>query len=412
MSLPVLAALLAALGAPQAPAPQAPAPQPSIPYERPDARIPKREKEAIERARRGTGRRPVETRRRLSGEEKRRAEIFKASKNSVVYIASIETVRDMFTGDVFSQPAGTGTGFVWDEKGHVVTNHHVITVERGGAPVKEASELQVTLADGGTYKAQVVGRSLEYDIAVLQVFAPLEKLKPLVLGRSADLEAGQSVIAIGNPFGLDHTLSAGVISAVRREVPTANGRRISQAIQTDAAINPGNSGGPLLDSEGRLIGMNTAILNATGASVGIGFAIPVDTLNLVVPRLIQKGQLERPKLGFTTLKPEYAAALGARRGVMVAEVEPGSVAEAAGLRGLRFRPGTEQRRGFEDVAALGDLIIGFQGRPIESDIQLFDLIELEVPAAPLAFEVLRDGKQLTVVLRPGPPVAKPAGPSI
>jgi S1-C subfamily serine protease len=387
--------------------PPAKAPEP---YQRRNPDIPSREKEAIERSRKGSVKRPVDPSRRLSAEERRRAEIFRASKDSVVFIASIATFQNFF-GDVFSQPAGTGSGFVWDEKGHVVTNHHVITLENNGVPVTEAGVLQVTLSDGNTYKAQVIGRSLEYDIAVLQVFAPLGRLRPLKLGRSADLVPGQSVLAIGNPFGLDHTLSAGVISAVGREVPTGGGRRISQAIQTDAAINPGNSGGPLLDSSGRLIGMNTAILNATGASVGIGFAIPVDTLNRVVPLLIQKGQLVRPKLGFTSLPPGYAALLGVRRGVMVEEVEPGSLAATAGLRGIRFKPGTENRRLVEDVAALGDIIVGFQGKPIERDIQLFDLIELEPPDAVLSFEVLRDGKRVTVVLRPGSD-ARPAGPPV
>ncbi len=263
----------------------------------------------------------MEATRRLTEEERRRAAIFKASKDSVVYIAGIATFQNLF-GDVFSQPSGTGTGFVWDEKGHVVTNHHVVTVETGGAPIGEAQELQVTLADGSTYKAQVVGRSLEYDIAVLQVFAPLDRLKPWSW---AVPRTWWRAVRAGHRQPLAWTtLSSGVISAVRREVPTGNGRRIRQAIQTDAAINPGNSGGPLLDSAGRLIGMNTAILNATGASVGIGFAIPVDTLNRVVPQLIQKGQLVRPKLGFDTLSPDAAALLGLRKGVMVFHVEAGS----------------------------------------------------------------------------------------
>ncbi|MBK8727615.1 MAG: trypsin-like peptidase domain-containing protein [Holophagaceae bacterium] len=404
MVLPLILPALLALA--QDPAqPQGPAP-----YQRTNPRIPQREKEAIERARKGSGQRPVAPARRLPEEERKRAEIFRASKDSVVYIAGIATFQNLF-GDIFSQPSGTGTGFVWDEKGHVVTNHHVITVEIGGAPVDEAQELQVTLADGSTYKAQVVGRSLEYDIAVLQVFAPLERMKPLVLGRSGDLVPGQSVLAIGNPFGLDHTLSSGVISAVRREVPTGNGRRIRQAIQTDAAINPGNSGGPLLDSAGNLIGMNTAILNATGASVGIGFAIPVDTLNRVVPQLIQKGQLVRPKLGFDTLNSDAAALLGLRKGVMVFHVEEGSLAAVAGLQGLRFKPGTETRGAVEDVQSLGDVIIGFQGKPIESDIQLMDLMELEPPEVPRVLEVVRDGKRLTITLRPGS-VPKAAGPSV
>jgi S1-C subfamily serine protease len=284
----------------------------------------------------------------------------------------------------------------------------VITVDDpSGGPRGEAEELQVTLADGKTYKALVIGRSLSLDIAVLHVFAPLEQMKPLPLGTSADLEVGQSVLAIGNPFGLDHTLTAGVISALKRDILTGFGTHILDAVQTDAAINPGNSGGPLLDRAGRLIGMNTAIRTTTGISAGVGFAIPVDTLNRVVPVLIAKGQLRRPELGIVTFPPAASATLGARHGIAVDSVTPGSLADKAGFQGLRIRPGAKEPIELADVI-LGDVIVGLNGHPLESDTQLMDLLELEPPETQLNFEVLRDGKPHRLTINPG---AQPeAGP--
>jgi S1-C subfamily serine protease len=259
------------------------------------------------------------------------------------------------------------------------------------------------LADGKRYRARVVGRSLAHDIAVLKVFAPLKDMKSLALGTSRDLQVGQSVLAIGNPWGLDHTMTNGIVSAIGREVVLNPyfGTRIRNAIQTDAAINPGNSGGPLLDSSGRLIGMNTLIRSTTGSSAGIGFAIPADTLNRVVPVLIAKGQIERPELGFTSWSDVDARVLGVKHGVAVSEVSPGGLADRAGLKGSLILQGASPLTP-KDVR-LGDVIVSFQGKPIENSPQLFDALELEPADATLVFEVLREGQRTKVTIRPNAP---------
>jgi S1-C subfamily serine protease len=380
-------------------------------YERPRQELTAAEREAIETNRKLAGPRPTTRRPPLSPTEAARVAVFKGARHSVVFISSITKkwfLEDNRTGNRYQVPPASGSGFVWDNLGHVVANHHVITVDDpSGGPRGEAEELQVTLADGKTYKALVIGRSLSLDIAVLHVFAPLEQMKPLPLGTSADLEVGQSVLAIGNPFGLDHTLTAGVISALKRDILTGFGTHILDAVQTDAAINPGNSGGPLLDRAGRLIGMNTAIRTTTGISAGVGFAIPVDTLNRVVPVLIAKGQLRRPELGIVTFPPAASATLGARHGIAVDSVTPGSLADKAGFQGLRIRPGAKEPIELADVI-LGDVIVGLNGHPLESDTQLMDLLELEPPETQLNFEVLRDGKPHRLTINPG---AQPeAGP--
>ena len=383
-------------------------------YERPQQELTLPEKEAIEINRKLAGPRQPTRRPSLSPTEAARVAVFKGARHSVVFISSITKkwfLEDNRTGNRYQVPPASGTGFVWDNLGHVVTNHHVITIDDpAGGPRGEAEDLQVTLADGKTYKALVIGRSLTLDIAVLHVFAPLEQLKPLPLGTSRDLQVGQMVMAIGNPFGLDHTLTSGVISALGRDILTGFSTHIVDAVQTDAAINPGNSGGPLLDRAGRLIGMNTAIRTTTGISAGVGFAIPVDTLNRVVPVLIAKGQLHRPELGIVTFPPAATASLGAKRGIAVDSVTPGGLAERAGLRGLRIRPGAKEPIELADVV-LGDVIVGLNGHPVESDTQLMDLLELEPPETLLGFDVLRDGKLIRIVLRPGearPPSKLPA----
>jgi S1-C subfamily serine protease len=379
-------------------------------YERPQQELTPAERDAIETNRKLAGPRPTTRRPPLSPAEAERVAVFKRARPSVVFISSITRkwfLEDNRTGNRYQVPPASGTGFVWDNLGHVVTNHHVITVDDpSGGPRGEAEELQVTLADGKTYKALVIGRSLTLDIAVLHVFAPLEQMRPLPLGTSRDLEVGQSVLAIGNPFGLDHTLTSGVISATGRDILTGFGTHITDAIQTDAAINPGNSGGPLLDRAGRLIGMATAIRTTTGISAGVGFAIPVDTLNRVVPSLIAKGQLHRPELGIITFPPAATASLGAKHGIAVDSVTPGSLAAQAGFRGLRIKPGAKEPVELSDVI-LGDVIVGLNGHTVESDTQLMDLLELEPPETTLAFDVLRDGKLIRIVLRPG---QKPPGP--
>jgi S1-C subfamily serine protease len=379
-------------------------------YQRPNQELTPEEKEAIEINRKLARPRPTTAKPALSAMEAEKVAVFKAARNSVVYIASITRkwfLEDNRTGTRYAVPPASGTGFVWDNLGHVVTNHHVITVDDpgDGGPRGEAEELQVTLTDGKTYKAMVIGRSLTLDIAVLHVFAPLEKLKALPIGTSKDLQVGQMVLAIGNPFGLDHTLTSGIISALGRDILTGFNTHISDAVQTDAAINPGNSGGPLLDRKGRLIGMNTAIRSTTGNSTGIGFAIPVDTLNHVVPLLIARGQLQRPDLGLTSFNAPTTASLGVKHGVAVDKVLPGSLAEKAGFRGRSTRPGAHDPEEVEDII-LGDVIVSFKGHAVESDTQLMDLLELEPPEATLEFEVLRDGKKVRIVVRPGGGITK------
>ncbi|HJU84783.1 MAG TPA: trypsin-like peptidase domain-containing protein [Holophagaceae bacterium] len=386
MILPLL--LAAAL----APAPQGPSPAPS--QARDDAaRLQKQEDAIIQRYRAGAKSRIPATRGPLLPEEQTVVKRFREAKPSVVYISTLKDVENLRTGDISRIPAGTGTGFVWDDQGHVVTNHHVVLVEQGD-DLDYAKEVRVTLADGKTYQARLIGASFAYDLAVLQVFAPLEDLKPLPIGTSKDLVVGQTVLAIGNPFGLDHTLTKGVISAVNRDLPTDFNTRIRGVIQTDAAINPGNSGGPLLDSAGRVIGMNSAIPAATGASVGIGFAIPIDTLNRVVPHLIRAGQMHTPRIGFSAFDDFEARGFGVARGVLVDVVEPGSPAARVGLRGAT-------RDAAKRVVALGDIVVGYEGKPVANEVQLIAYLEEEEDKKRITLDVLREGKvvRLEIVLR-------------
>ncbi|MBM4297498.1 MAG: trypsin-like serine protease, partial [Deltaproteobacteria bacterium] len=213
--------------------------------------------------------RAVAPRGELRGDEKSTIALFKQASPAVVNITAIGVERDMFTLNLYQIPQGTGSGFVWDTTGNIITNFHVI---------QNADAAQVTLADQSNWKARVVGVAPDKDLAVLKIDAPANKLQPIPIGTSKDLQVGQSVFAIGNPFGLDQTLTTGIISALNREIESVTRRPIQGVIQSDAAINPGNSGGPLLDSAGRLIGVNTAIYSPSGASAGIGFAIPVDTV--------------------------------------------------------------------------------------------------------------------------------------
>ena len=357
----------------------------------------KQEDAVIAENRKGAKPRSVAKAKPLSVEERERVRVFRAAKKAVVYInaSTSMVVRNNATGDIYGIPPGTGTGFVWDDLGHVVTNYHVIKLDAPGADAAQNMEnIEVTLSNNRTYKARLIGRSLADDIAVLHVFAPLKDLTPLPQGSSKNLEVGQSVLAIGNPFGLDHTLTGGIISALGRVLASSYWTPITGVIQTDAAINPGNSGGPLLDMGGRLVGMNTSIPAVTGANVGIGFAIPADTLNKVVPILIARGQMERPALGFTALGILPALEqFGVERGIVVDEVAPDSPAARAGLRGL-----IDQGPGNKPL--LGDVIIGFQGKPVNRHIQLADQLDLLPADTPLVFEILREGKTITVTLRP------------
>src|SRR6185503_17716225 len=224
--------------------------------------------------------RPVAVRGPLSPDERNTIAVFEAVSPSVVYITTVQHVRDFFSRNVMRVPQGTGSGFVWDEQGRVVTNYHVIS---------GAQEALVTLGDQRSYSAKLVGASPEHDLAVLEIDVPENLPPPVPVGSSAELRVGQTVLAIGNPFGLDHTLTTGIVSALNRTVENERGGPIENVIQTDAAINPGNSGGPLIDSAGRLVGINTMIYSPSGAYAGIGFAVPVDTINRVVPRIIAYG---------------------------------------------------------------------------------------------------------------------------
>lgn len=317
----------------------------------------------------------------LAESERSQIELFQRASPSVVFVTNIALRRSPFSLDATRIPRGTGTGFVWDDQGHVVTNFHV---------VEGANQIEVTLSDGTTWPATPVGVYPDKDVAVLRI-APDHLPPPVALGTSADLQVGQSVYAIGNPFGLDHTLTAGIVSALGREIKTGNGRIIDSVIQTDAAINPGNSGGPLLDSAGRVIGINTAIVSESGGSAGIGFAVPIDTISRVVRQLIATGHVERPILG-VQLAPEHIALQAGVDGVVILTVSQGSGAEAAGLRGCT-RSG---QRIF-----LGDAIVAVEGKPVRRVDDLLNALERYQPGQKVALTVLREGAEQQVEVQLG-----------
>lgn len=321
---------------------------------------------------------PVTPRGNISDEERTTTELFKAASPSVVHITTHTVERDFFSLNLYRIPRGSGTGFVWDASGHVVTNYHVI---------QQADIAYVSFADQTTYAASLVGVAPEKDLAVLLVEAPAEKLVPLPIGTSADLEVGLKAFAIGNPFGLDHTLTTGIISALGREIESATGAPIRDVIQTDAAINPGNSGGPLLDSSGRLIGVNTAIYSPSGAYAGIGFAIPVDTVRWVVPELIAHGKIIRPGIAISVAPDRISERLDLP-GVLVLDVEPGSEAARAGLH--------PTRRTRSGGIILGDVIVAIDGKPIESTNDLLLVLEDYRVGDRVTLTVVRDGRQLNL----------------
>jgi S1-C subfamily serine protease len=295
--------------------------------------------------------RPVMARGELAADEISTIQVFEQASPSVVFISTSERVVDYWSRNVMDVPRGNGSGFIWDSQGHIVTNHHVIS---------GASKATVRLNDGRSFDAGVVGTSPDHDLAVLRIDVGLAPPPPVPVGTSGDLRVGQKVFAIGNPFGLDYTLTSGLVSALNRTLDEENGARIEGLIQTDAAINPGNSGGPLLDSAGRLIGINTAIYSPSGAYAGIGFAVPVDTVNQVVPQLIARGKFIRPTIGIS-VDEEVNKAISRRlgiQGVLVLGTTPGSAAERAGIQPSRMT----RRGGFVP----GDVILSINGEAISS----------------------------------------------
>jgi S1-C subfamily serine protease len=310
---------------------------------------------------------------------------------AVVHITSRVIVRDFFWGAVPQE--GTGSGFIIDKDGHVITNNHV---------VEGADRIVVTLSDETSVEADVVGTDPANDLAVLKITVPSDRLHPVQLGSSAALRVGQRAIAIGNPFGLDRTLTTGVISSLGRPLEVSDQRTVYDVIQTDAAINPGNSGGPLLDSQGEVIGVNTAIYSPTGGSVGVGFAIPVDTVRRVVASIIEKGYYPHPWLGITGLSvvPELAEALElpVERGVLIVEVTRGRPAAQAGVRG----PDREVRLGNYVIPVGGDILTAIDGNKVREMEDLVKYLETETEVGQVVtLSLVRDGRELTIQVELG-----------
>lgn len=320
----------------------------------------------------------------LSDAEKSNIAIFRQASPSVVHITTTEVRSRLFSMELLEIPRGTGSGFMWDGKGYIVTNYHVI---------HGAESVKVNLSDRSTYTARIVGVHPDKDLAVLWINAPKHLLRALPLGSSHDLHVGQKVYAIGNPFGLDQSLSTGIVSALGREIKSMTGRSIKDVIQTDAAINPGNSGGPLLDSAGRLIGVNTAIYSSSGSFSGIGFAIPVDEVSRVVPQIARHGRLVRPALG-VELAPDRVMEQFGLSGVLIMGVREGSPAAEAGLRAT-YRDDTGGIR-------LGDVITEVDGRKIDSIGTFLDELEKHKVGDTVQVTLIRDRKEMTIPLRLGP----------
>ena len=316
----------------------------------------------------------------LTEDERNTIEVVKRNQNSVVFITNIQLVRDFFFASEEAVPRGSGSGFVWDDKGHIVTNYHVI---------EDGDIFNVTLPSQEQRRARLIGKEPTKDIAVLRIEGNLSGLFPVVTGSSRDLQVGQKVIAIGNPFGFDHTVTKGIVSAIGRNMPGAGGVTIRDMIQTDASINPGNSGGPLLDSTGQLIGMNTMIISPSGSSSGIGFAVPVDTIKKIAPEIILYGKVKRPGLGVSLMNDLYARRIGVQ-GVVILEAPGGSEADRAGLKGLgRDRYGR---------LFLRDIIVGIDGTKVTSYDDLYGVLDSHKISDTVTLTVAREGKERKVRL--------------
>ena len=317
----------------------------------------------------------------LTSEEKATITVFREAAPSVVFVTATDLRRDVFGFNVFEVPAGTGSGFIYSSEGHIVTNFHV---------VREGRKWKVRLADDSEWDAHWVGAEPDKDLAVLKIEALAERLVAITMGTSKDLQVGQKVLAIGNPFGFDQTLTVGVVSALGREIEAVTGRKIRDVIQTDAAINPGNSGGPLLDSAGRLIGVNTQIASPSGASAGIGFAVPVDIVNDIVPDLIRYGFVRRPILG-VDLVDERVRRREGLPGPWVLSVAENSGAARAGLRGTHL-----DRRGY--VRQLGDIIIKINDTEVTDVNELKDALEPFKAGDEIRVTFIRDGRLTTATV--------------
>jgi S1-C subfamily serine protease len=336
--------------------------------------------------------REITPRGNLAEDEQSTISLFRSVNQSVVHVTTSSVVQN-YRMNPTEIPQGSGSGFIWDTKGYVVTNYHVIRQAR-----RNGGKVKVVLYNSQTYPAEVVGVSPESDLAVLKINAPVAELKPIPIGKSADLQVGQKVFAIGSPFSLDQSLTTGIVSGLGREISSEGGAPLKDVIQVNAAINPGNSGGPLLDSAGRLIGITTAIVSPTGAFSGIGFAIPVDTVNSVVPQLIRTGTTEPAALGLTLFRDDQTAILRQRanikeEGVLVASVTPGGGAEAAGVHP------TQQT--FDGII-LGDLITEIDGKPVHDTKAVGQAVAQKKVGDVVTLTVVRGERtlKLSVTLRP------------
>lgn len=326
----------------------------------------------------------------LTEDERNNINIYKTNSQGVVNITTVVLERDFFMGIVPRE--GSGSGFIIDDKGHILTNNHVI---------KDARRIEVTLSNGKKLSGSLVGKDPANDLAIIKINASAYDFRVLELGSSSNLEVGQKVLAIGNPFGLTETITTGIISSLGRSIRSEEGQLMEDLIQTDAAINPGNSGGPLLDSKGRVIGINTAIFSPSGGSVGIGFAIPIDTAKQIVPDLIAKGKPSYPWLGVNLypLQPGIARALGLRvdRGALIGEVIPGSPADRAGLRGSQRLA----RLGNITIPIGGDVVVAFDGEKVESSEELLRLLRKHKPGEKVRLRILRNNSFKFVVVKLG-----------
>jgi len=321
----------------------------------------------------------------LTDEERNNIEIYKKSAAGVVNITTVVLERDFFMGIVPRE--GSGSGFIVDTNGHILTNNHVI---------KDARQIEVTLSSGKKLPGNLIGTDPGNDLAIVKIEMPLSELHPLPLGDSNDLQVGQKVLAIGNPFGLNETLTTGIISSIGRSIRSEEGVLIEDLIQTDAAINPGNSGGPLLNSDGRVIGINTAIFSPSGGSVGIGFAITVDTAKQIIPDLIARGRISYPWLGVNLypLQPGIARVLrlDVERGALIVEVIPDSPAQRAGLRGANQLV----RLGNSTIPVGGDVVVAFNGKPVDSSEEFLRLLRKHRAGDKVKLKILRNGRFMDV----------------